>query len=237
MRKLIVLILSGVLLQVILTGCGAVRIQGGNENIETEISQRIEVTEIDKENRSVQEQKEPVIDGVTLPDQYFVSYEVADKDGVIKTISKSVDSQGNIYYENDQEYLFLLEGSNYILYQRENGTFVKKGDEKYRSDYVEELTKDFKEYVKKADLISGKSLYYVGENIIAGRNCDVYEISIVFVNFEQKFQYSIDKESNICLELKSEKNISGFEKAGDESFVCIRYDVEQIDLRTEFMGK
>ena len=73
-----------------------------------------------------------------------------------------------------------------------------------------------------------------GEEKIAGRTCDVYSVTVQFVNFEQTFRYSIDQETGVCLRLESEKNISGVEIDGEEGFSCERFDTEEIDLRKEF---
>lgn len=52
-------------------------------------------------------------------------------------------SVSNIYFKSDQEYLFLLEGKNYVLYQPENGTFIKQAGKKYQHTYIEALTEEF----------------------------------------------------------------------------------------------
>lgn len=67
-------------------------------------------------------------------------------------VSKAVDEAGNIYFKSDQEYLFLLEGKNYVLYQLENGTFIKQAGKKYQHTYIEALTEEFDKYVEKARL-------------------------------------------------------------------------------------
>ena len=215
MRKIIVGILSGGLLMCLLTGCIPVKVQvGGSPEIETEANQIVYHT-------------------VTLPSQYFITYEVSGKDGIVRTISKAVDADGNIYYEADQEYLFLLKGKNYILYQPENGTFTRQGADKYQPDYVKKLTKDFVDYLEKARLTLDQTP--TGQVTVVGRNCDVYAISIKFANYEQRYQYAIDQETYACLEVMSEKNISGFEKEGDDGFTCVRFDTKQIDLPKEFL--
>lgn len=180
----------------LLTGCSPVKVQvGGSPEIETEANQMVYHT-------------------VTLPSQYFITYEVSDEDGIVRTISKAVDTDGNIYYEADQEYLFLLEGKNYVLYQPENGTFTRQGADKYQKDYIKKLTKDFGDYVEKARLTLDQTP--TGQVTVVGRDCDVYAISIKFANYEQRYQYAIDQETYACLEVMSEKNISGFEKEGHE---------------------
>ena len=99
---------------------------------------------------------------------------------------------------------------------------------------MEELTKDFDEYLDKAALTADGVSTLAGEEKIAGRTCDVYSVTVQFVNFEQTFRYSIDQETGICLRLESEKNISGVEMDGEEGFSCVRFDMEEIDLRKEF---
>lgn len=208
MKKIIAGILSGGLLMCLLTGCSPVKVQvGGNNDTAGGNDTKIET-----------EAAPMVYHTVTLPSQYFITYEVSGEDGIVRTVSKAVDADGNIYYGADQEYLFLLEGKNYILYQ---------------PDYIKKLTKDFGDYVEKAGLTFNQTP--TGQVTVVGRDCDVYAISIKFANYEQRYQYAFDQETYACLEVKSEKNISGFEKEGDDGFTCVRFDTEQIDLPKEFL--
>lgn len=223
MKKIIAGILSGGLLMCLLTGCSPVKVQvGGNNDTEGGNDTKIET-----------EAAPMVYHTVTLPSQYFITYEVSGEDGIVRTVSKAVDADGNIYYGADQEYLFLLEGKNYILYQPENGTLTRQGSDKYQPDYIKKLTKDFGDYVEKAGLTFNQTP--TGQVTVVGRDCDVYAISIKFANYEQRYQYAFDQETYACLEVKSEKNISGFEKEGDDGFTCVRFDTEQIDLPKEFL--
>lgn len=178
---------------------------------------------------------EKVIYLAKLPEQYFISYEVAGEDGVVETISKAVDLQGNIYYKNEKEYLFIWDGSNYILYFWEDGKPTEQTDKKYQSVYIEELTKDFDEYVKKANLNTGGISEYAGEGMVCDRHCSLYTITLNVINFEQKYQFAVVQENGVCLEWKSEKNISGHEEPGDGNFCCVRFDTEQFDLRKLFL--
>ena len=236
-------ILSVGLLMLFLTGCSpvAVRALEGNDSAGSSVSYRVS----DAETKAVetgtdltgngQKTAAIVYRAIKLPSQYFITYEVSGEDGIVKTVSKAVDDNGNIYYKSGQEYLFLQEGKNYVLYQREDGTFVKQDGDKYQKTYVDELTEDFNKYVEKGRLTADGSPN--GEVSIAGRSCDVYSITISFANFEQGYQYAVDQETNACLELLSEKTISGFKKEGEESFGCIRFDTGQIDLEKEFLQK
>ena len=172
---------------------------------------------------------------VELPDTYFISYEVSDSAGVVRTISRARDAEGNIYYRTGEaELLFLMENGSYVRYDRADGGFVRQDGEKYRLSYVEELTKDFDEYLDKASLMTGGVSTLAGEEEIAGQTCDVYSVTVQFANFEQTFRYSVDQETGVCMRQESDKNISGVELDGAEGFSCVRFDTEQIDLRKEF---
>ncbi|WP_125143371.1 hypothetical protein [Clostridium transplantifaecale] len=127
----------------------------------------------------------------------------------------------------------MLEGQNYVLYQPEQGKFVRRGNDKYQLEYVKEATNGFKEYVEKSRLTLENTP--TGQASVAGRTCDIYSISIKFANFEQRYQYAVDQETFACLEVKSEESISGFEKSGSGSFTCIRFDIDQIDLQKELL--
>lgn len=206
-----------------LTGCSPVTVEVQGENDMTGVSaSKIETEEV-----------KLVYHTVKLPSQYFITYEVSGEDGIVRAVSKAVDADGNIYYKAEQEYLFMLEGQNYVLYQPEHGAFVRQGTDKYQPDYVKETTKGFDEYVEKSR-INLKNIP-TGQVSVAGRSCDIYSISIKFVNFEQRYQYAIDQETFACLEVKSEENISGFEKAGSGSFTCVRFDTDKIDLQKELL--
>lgn len=236
MKKTVAGIIVSFLLSGVLVGCGfvPVKIQEGSINENYSDTETVEKNE--QEASSSQDSEGIVLYVAKLPKQYFITYEVANEDGVIETISKAVDKEGNIYYKADEEYLFLRDGENFILYQREGQKFVEQTDKKYQSSYVENLTGEFEDYVKKANLNTGGITKLVGEEEIVGRQCKVYEITVKIVNFEQNFQFAIDQETCICLSWESVKNISGYEEAGEENFRCIRFDTENINLEEELIG-
>lgn len=215
------IMLAGLLFSVALMGCSASAVQNQTAVDEAGKDQTASAVLFWRE--------------VELPVSYFISYEVSDSSGVVRTISRARDVEGNIYYQTENmELLFLMENGNYVRYNKVDGKFVRQDGEKYRLSYVEELTKDFDEYLDKAALTADGVSTLAGEEKIAGRTCDVYSVTVQFVNFEQTFRYSIDQETGVCLRLESEKNISGVEIDGEEGFSCERFDTEEIDLRKEF---
>lgn len=200
MKKTIITLLISILFVINLSGCSfvPVRVQEGGSAADLE------------ENFNGM-----ILYTAKLPEQYFISYETIGKDGVVETISKAVDLEGNIYYKKDEEYLFIRDGNNFLLYQWEDGVPVEQPDKKYQFSYIEELTKEFDEYVKKANLNTGGISEYTGEGMICDRNCNLYRITLNVINFEQKYQFAVDQETAVCMEWESEKNISGYEEHGD----------------------
>lgn len=256
MKKYRQIMLAGLLFSVALMGCSAAT--GGNqgeteglpessveasaqEQMETGTAGEAAILETDAETAADEAGKDQTASAVLswreveLPDTYFISYEVSDPAGVVRIVSRARDAEGNIYYRTeDAELLLLMEGGSFIRYDRTDGEFVRQDGEVYRLSYVEELTKDFDEYLDKASLMTDGVSTLVGEEKIAGRTCDVYSVTVQFANFAQTFRYSIDRETGICLKLDSDKNISGVELDGEEGFSCVRFDTEGIDLKREF---
>lgn len=220
MKKTVITLLITTLFAICLTGCSfiSVRVQEGGSAVD-----------------SGENSNEMVLYTAKLPEQYFISYEVTGEDGVVETVSKAMDLQGNIYYKKDGEYLFIRDGNSYVLYQWEDGAPVEQQDKKYQSSYIEELTKEFDEYVKKANLNTGGITEHTGEGMICDRNCNLYTFTLNVINFEQKYQFAVDQETGVCMEWESEKNISGYVEHGDGGFRCVRFDTEQEDLRKDFL--
>lgn len=231
--------IAGVLLTALLTGCVpvVVRVEEGSSH-DAQLNTPQHTPAYVKEGEGYVVETGLVSYGIQLPEQYFITYEVYNGKGTIDTISKAVDGVGNIYYKFGEEYLFIKEGNGYILYQPQRGAFMREGDTKYTKSYIEELTVDFDDYIKKGKghLIIGKDSVQTGTTEVAGRTCDIYSLSVRFANFTQKYQYAIDQETYACLEVKSEKDISGFKSEGDDGFTCIRFDMAQIDLKSEFLA-
>lgn len=227
-------ILAGVLLSVVLTGnlsgCGAADVQA-----QEEISDAATGQKEDTEQES-SETNESTLHVAEFPEQYFITYEVTCEDGAIETVSRAKDMNGNVYFKAEEEYLFIKNGNSYVLYQPEDGQFIPQEGKKYQESYVDKIGKEFEEYVKKGNVSAGGAGQHIGEETIAGRTCDYYEISVKFMNFEQKYQFAIDKETYICMDWQSEKNISGYKESGNDSFTCTRFDTEQIDLEKEFLS-
>ena len=58
---------------------------------------------------------------VSLPEQYSITYEIESAEGIVRTVQKTKDADGNVYFRSDEEeLLFLIDGDNYTLYRAVN---------------------------------------------------------------------------------------------------------------------
>lgn len=88
-----------------------------------------------------------VMDAVTLPNQYLISYEIQSADGIIASMTKGVDENDNVYF---------ADSSGEVLFVSENGRYIVADDlesehaEAYTPVYVEQITAPFMEYAENA---------------------------------------------------------------------------------------
>lgn len=227
MKRKFTILFSGILITSVLAGCNS-PFSKSEQNLNTETTSDFNINENSPENKAV-------FCVPKLPRQYFITYEITDEKGIISTISKAVDSEGNIYYKNTEEYLFINNGNDYILYKPVNGKFEPCANEKYGLNYIDELTKEFNTYTDKLNFLNMSAIKYIGESVISDRPCDIYSVSVGFINFKQQYTYAIDKETFACLSCESKKDISGSKLSGGENFLCVRFNTNNINLINEFL--
>ena len=151
MKKYRQIMLAGLLFSVALMGCSAAT--GGKqgetedllessveasaqEQMETGTAGEAAILETDTVTAADEAGKDQTASAVLswreveLPDTYFISYEVSDSAGVVRTVSRARDAEGNIYYQTeDLELLFLMENGSYVRYDRADGEFVRQDGE------------------------------------------------------------------------------------------------------------
>ena len=216
MRNLLFLaVLAGVLL-ISFAGCSAV--PEGNPDTNTS-SQAADV--------SASGGPESALNVVTIPEQYSITYEVESAEGVVYTVQKIKDADGNIYFRSsEEELLFLANGNNYILYQPDGSGNFSADDQNvlYNSTYVETATGKFMEYAEKSQKQFIPGMESTGDQIVSGRECAVYTVETGVANFSVVYQLYVDQETGICLGWEEEKAISGHELEADgEVFRCTEF--------------
>ncbi len=169
---------------------------------------------------------------VTYPEQYSITYDIENTDGVHTTIKKTVDAEGNVYFLSaDSEMLFIKNGNTYTLYEKNTeGVFVASGTtETYNATYVKNATAKFSEYAEQSKNQFMPTAKNKGEQTILDRACSVYEVKLGGENNGIKYSYYVDNETGICLGFESGKSIAGFDLgADDEIFTCTEFIISDV---------
>ena len=85
--------------------------------------------------KSVGELTQTILQAVTLPESYSIAYEVTDAEGSIRTVKKTVDAAGNVYFaDGEQELLFL---------RQQDGTYLDAEGARHTAQAVDEATAAF----------------------------------------------------------------------------------------------
>ncbi len=167
---------------------------------------------------------------VTMPDSYYIEYEVTNDDNTVSVIAKGVDQNGNCYYGNGlEEFLFIKNGTRYESYVKEEGGWSVDGVPVNR-EYIDSSTKEFDDLARKGVEFFGGSFKENGSREFFGKDCTVYEHSISVTDmFITRFEMLSDKETNICLSYYSYSIVNGKESRGT-GYECVVYKTEGVDF-------
>lgn len=172
---------------------------------------------------------------VTYPEAYEITYEVASSDGIVKTYSKTVDNDGNIYINADgQELLYVITGNSYALYVLDgNNGFVSTG-QKYTHKAVESATSQIDEYAKESLKQFMPTAKQDGKQEVAGRSCQVYKLGVGGENNSAYYYYFVDEATGICLGVDVRYTALGQEVANSENtFICTNFETENVQPLAE----
>ncbi|MBQ8849200.1 MAG: hypothetical protein IJ011_02565 [Clostridia bacterium] len=176
---------------------------------------------------------EEIINTVKFPESYSISYEVKDADGIIRTLSKTVDAEGNVHFvSGEYEIKFICDGENYTEYTKdENGEFISVSGTKVNKEYVEAATAEFHTYAEeslKQHLPTAEEIE--GENRL-GRECRVFEVVVGIKSFNTTYLYYVDSETGICLGFESSMVLAGIDVQTDDTvFTCVEFITEGIEI-------
>lgn len=173
-----------------------------------------------------------VENAVTYPDTYSITYKITTAEGLIHTLTKTVDSNGNIYFKSiDSEKLFINNSGAYTVYiKNSDGTFAAVEGAKYTREAVEKELELFDSYTEQTTNKFIPTARKTGTKSIAGRTADVYKIGVNLLAVSFFHYYYVDQESGICLGVEAINTVFGNEtKANEETFVCVEYVTENIE--------
>lgn len=182
---------------------------------------------------------ETVNNSVIYPEQYSITYEIEEASGVVRTITKTVDADGNVYFvSGENEKLYIKDGENYELYERgDDGVFsVINEQTAYNQMYVDSDTAEFISYAEQSKKQFIPGMESIGEEEILGRTCLVYGVVLGNDNTGISYSFYVDKETGICLGFDSDKSAVGFELGTDgEVFVCTEFVTEDVASLTKLL--
>lgn len=175
---------------------------------------------------------EDIIGSVRYPESYRIVYEVEDKDGVIRTVGKSVDADGNVYFcSGENETVFIREGKSYVEYVKdESGEFICESGKKVDADYVASATAEFSELAEQSKNKFMPTVKEAGTSEIVGRGCTVYAISVGIKAFGISYFYYVDEATGICLSYDVEMVLAGIDVESDDTvYVCVEFITDEIE--------
>lgn len=182
---------------------------------------------------------ERIINSVKMPAEYSIAYEVQAVDGVVYTVKKSKDAEGNIYFKyGDEEMLFISDGDLYALYTKDNdgGFTANNNTALYTETFVESATVGFSAYSESSRKQFIPGFVNSGEQEFLGRNCDSYTVSIGTSNTSVTYSFLVDKETGICMRWSEEKKAVGHDLGSDgEIFVCTEFITENVQPLEEII--
>ena len=170
-----------------------------------------------------------VMGAVNLPDTYYIEYEVKDKDGVIRTVSKAVDENGSVVFRSGDELLvFIKDGESYTEYSANgNGELTSEVGRKVTEDYVEEATAEFNEYAERSREKLMPTVKVYGETTVADRACTVYSVTVGIKSFNVGYYYYVDDATGVCLGFNSEMVLANIALDTDDTvFTCVTFTTE-----------
>lgn len=168
---------------------------------------------------------------VDLPAEYLISYEILEN-GVIRTITKGQDKNGNIYYcSGSEECYYALEEGRYRLYKPdENGIFAADTSALYTAEHIDTTTSEFNEYLEQSNMQYNGVASLTGTEEIAGRTCDVYQFEVTVINFSNHYKLAIDQETGACMLWQQITDVSGHVTSQSGSFQCVQFTTKNVEL-------
>ena len=169
---------------------------------------------------------------VTYPETYSITYEITTPEGLIHTMTKTVDQNGNVYFKTTgEEQLFLNDNGSYTLYEKNtDGVFAEVEGAKYTREAVENEVALFDQYAKQTTNKFIPTARRAGESTVAGRGADTYKLGVNLLAVSFHHLYHVDSETGICLGVDVVNKTFGNETAdNEETFVCVEFITENIE--------
>ena len=172
-----------------------------------------------------------IAESVTLPDEYYIEYEITGEDNIITTVAKGKDSTGNYYYKDSEtETVFLLNGGKYTVYDKTGGQWVARSSF-VNEDYINDNTEAFDSLANKSkEKFSGVYKESDGEAFL-GRNCNSYKLGLNIINFSQSYEMLVDVNTGVCMRFFGTSSVNS-EQTDEAGFECVKFETSGLDFST-----
>lgn len=175
---------------------------------------------------------------VRYPDAYTLSYEVTDAQGVVTTVTKTVDTNGNVYYKDASgEAVYIPDGDAFVKYQKNaEGIFEQLSDSKLTKKAVEAETAGIDAYAKESAKQFMPTATQEADTEKLGRACHVYSVGVGSETTGSYHYYYVDVETGICLGVEVKNAALGQNLPYDgESFICVVFETENVQNVAEYV--
>lgn len=173
-----------------------------------------------------------VDNAVVYPEAYSITYEITTPEGLIHTMTKTVDPNGNVYFKTTgEEQLFINGNGSYTLYEKNtDGVFAEIDGAKFTREAVENEVALFDQYAKQTTNKFIPTARRTGETTVAGRTGDTYKLGVNLLAASFFHLYTVDQETGVCLEVSVQNKALGKEReANEETFVCVEFITENVE--------
>ena len=173
-----------------------------------------------------------VNNAVVYPETYSITYEITTPEGLIHTMTKTVDESGNVYFKTTgEEQLFLNNEGTYTLFEKNaDGVFSAIDGAKYTREAAENEVALFDQYAKQTTNKFIPTARRTGETTVAGRTADTYRLGVNLLAASFFHFYTVDQETGVCLEVSVQNKVLGKEcEANEKTFVCVEFITENVD--------
>ena len=173
-----------------------------------------------------------VENAVVYPETYSITYEITTPEGLIHTINKTVDENGNVYFKSiEDESLFIKDNGAYVLYTKSSdGSFEAVEGARYTREAVEKELAPFDSYAKQTTSKFIPTAQLSGKATVAGRSAETYKIGVDLLAVSFHHLYHVDIETGICLGVEVINKALGHNtRADEETFVCVEFITDGIE--------
>lgn len=171
--------------------------------------------------KSAGELTQTILQAVTLPESYSIAYEVTDAAGGIRTVKKTVDAAGNVYFaDGEQELLFL---------RQQDGTYLDAEGTRHTAQAVDEATAAFADCAERSRQQFMPGMEQGDDQQALGRSCRTYRVQVGTESTGIRYTLIVDAETGVCMGWQESAEAMGHAlDASGETFTCTEFVTDAV---------